>query len=227
MDPKTVVFAVLFLAVTAGFVLLLIMNSKSDQAEKAVLNAARQSGWKAGKQQFSGTSSTGIDWTLELSSGESNNSLYWHTGNVRLSGGVLVIVPRLVLQVFSGKSSKMAFRLTGIGRSWLKPGLKTMQLAIEKSQEVEAGSAGFQQRYCIFSNLPGSAAAILTPEAESLVMDFPAAPGQPFTPVYIILNASSLQLFAETALQNMEAFTHMVNLGTALGACIKEMQKPA
>lgn len=204
-----------------------MLNSRVDLAEKETLNAARQAGWKTGKQQFSGTSSPGLDWELNLSSEDSNNTLFWHTENARLKGGVLVVLPRMVLQVFSGKSSKMAFSLTGRGRNWLKPGIKTLQLAIEKSQVVEAGSEGFQRRYCSYSNLPEAAVAILTPAVETLIMGFPVQPGQPFTPVYIVMNAGSLQVFAETTLQNMDAYTHMVNLGTALSACINTFQETA
>ena len=69
--------------------------------------------------------------------------------------------------------------------------------------------------------------AILTPAVETLIMGFPVQPGQPFTPVYIVMNAGSLQVFAETTLQNMDAYTHMVNLGTALSACINTFQETA
>ncbi len=224
MDSQTIVFVFLFLAVTTGFVLLLALNSRADRAEKEILNAARQSGWKVGKQQFSGTDSTGAEWTLETNNPGATNSLYWHSENVRLNGGVLVVVPRLMLQVFSGKSSKMAFRLTGSGRSWLRPGLKTLQLAIEKSQAVDAGSERFQQRYCCFSNLPEVVKGILSPEVEALLMDFPAQPGQPFTPVYIVLSSSSLRVFAETSLQTMKAFTCLVDLGITLSAKVNTLQ---
>lgn len=224
MDSQTIVFVFLFLAVTTGFVLLLALNSRADRAEKEILNAARQSGWKVGKQQFSGTGSTGAEWTLETNNPGATNSLYWHSENVRLNGGVLVVVPRLMLQVFSGKSSKMAFRLTGSGRSWLRPGLKTLQLAIEKSQAVDAGSERFQQRYCCFSNLPEVVKGILSPEVEALLMDFPAQPGQPFTPVYIVLSSSSLRVFAETSLQTMKAFTCLVDLGITLSAKVNTLQ---
>ncbi|HPC06290.1 MAG TPA: hypothetical protein PLI60_06175 [Anaerolineaceae bacterium] len=224
MDSQTIVFVFLFLAVTTGFVLLLALNSRADRVEKEILNAARQSGWKVGKQQFSGTGSTGAEWTLETNNPGATNSLYWHSENVRLNGGVLVVVPRLMLQVFSGKSSKMAFRLTGSGRSWLRPGLKTLQLAIEKSQAVDAGSERFQQRYCCFSNLPEVVKGILSPEVEALLMDFPAQPGQPFTPVYIVLSSSSLRVFAETSLQTMKAFTCLVDLGITLSAKVNTLQ---
>ena len=224
MDSQTIVFVFLFLAVTTGFVLLLALNSRADRAEKEILNAARQSGWKVGKQQFSGTGSTGAEWTLETNNPGATNSLYWHSENVRLNGGGLVVVPRLMLQVFSGKSSKMAFRLTGSGRSWLRPGLKTLQLAIEKSQAVDAGSERFQQRYCCFSNLPEVVKGILSPEVEALLMDFPAQPGQPFTPVYIVLSSSSLRVFAETSLQTMKAFTCLVDLGITLSAKVNTLQ---
>jgi len=224
LDSQTIVFVFLFLAVTTGFVLLLALNSRADRAEKEILNAARQSGWKVGKQQFSGTGSTGAEWTLETNNPGATNSLYWHSENVRLNGGVLVVVPRLMLQVFSGKSSKMAFRLTGSGRSWLRPGLKTLQLAIEKSQAVDAGSERFQQRYCCFSNLPEVVKGILSPEVEALLMDFPAQPGQPFTPVYIVLSSSSLRVFAETSLQTMKAFTCLVDLGITLSAKVNTLQ---
>ncbi len=225
MDSQTIVFIFLFLAVTAGFILLLALNSRVDHSEKEILNAARQSGWKVGKQQFSVTSSKGVEWTLETNNPGATNSLYWHSENVRLNGGVLVVVPRLMLQVFSGKSSKMAFRLTGSGRNWLRPGLKTLQLAIEKSQAVDAGSDRFQQRYCCFSNLPEVVKGILSPEVETLLMDFPAQPGQPFTPVYIILSASSLQVYAETSLQSMIAYTCLVDLGTALSTQVAAYQE--
>ncbi|HQN04616.1 MAG TPA: hypothetical protein PK174_04285 [Anaerolineaceae bacterium] len=224
MDSQTIVFVFLFLAVTTGFVLLLALNSRADRVEKEILNAARQSGWKVGKQQFSGTGSTGAEWTLETNNPGATNSLYWHSENVRLNGGVLVVVPRLMLQVFSGKSSKMAFRLTGSGRSWLRPGLKTLQLAIEKSQAVDAVSERFQQRYCCFSNLPEVVKGILSPEVEALLMDFPAQPGQPFTPVYIVLSSSSLRVFAETSLQTMKAFTCLVDLGITLSAKVNTLQ---
>jgi len=224
LDSQTIVFVFLFLAVTTGFVLLLALNSRADRVEKEILNAARQSGWKVGKQQFSGTGSTGAEWTLETNNPGATNSLYWHSENVRLNGGVLVVVPRLMLQVFSGKSSKMAFRLTGSGRSWLRPGLKTLQLAIEKSQAVDAGSERFQQRYCCFSNLPEVVKGILSPEVEALLMDFPAQPGQPFTPVYIVLSSSSLRVFAETSLQTMKAFTCLVDLGITLSAKVNTLQ---
>lgn len=225
MDSQTLVFIFLFLAVTAGFILLLALNSRVDHSQKEILNAARQSGWKVGKQQFSGTGSTGVEWTLETNNPGATNSLYWHSENVRLNGGVLVVVPRLMLQVFSGKSSKMAFRLTGSGRSWLRPGLRTLQLAIEKSQPVDAGSDRFQQRYCCFSNLPAVVQGILTPEVETLLLDFPAQPGQPFTPVYIVLSARSLQVFAETSLQSMEAYTCLVDLSTALSTQVAAIQE--
>lgn len=226
MDSQTIGFAILFIVVTAGFALLLVLNSRADLAEKETHTAARQAGWKTGKNQYSGSSSTGIDWVLNLNSEDSNDTLFWHTENACLKGGVLVILPRMVLQVFSGKSSKMAFSLTGRGRNWLKPGIKTLQLAIEKSQAVEAGSEDFQKRYCSYSNLPEAAVAILTPAVETLIMDFPVQPGQPFTPVYIVINASSLQVFAETTLQNIDAYTHMVNLGTAISVQVKSVQEP-
>lgn len=226
MDSQTLVFIILFVAATAGFVLALVLNSRADLAEKEIFSAARQAGWKIGKKQFGGTSTPGIDWTLDINSEDSNNTLFWETKNASLKGGVLVIMPRMVLQVYGGKGSKMAFSLTGRGKNWLKPGIKTLQLAIEKSQAVDAGSKFFQQRYGSFSNLPETAEALLTPEIEAMLMDFPHQPGQPFTPLYVILNPNNLQVFAETSLQGMEAYTRMVNLGTAISIQVNTLQEP-
>lgn len=225
MDTQTIVFIILFLVVAAGFILLLIMNSGADRNEKEILAAARRSGWKPGKQAFSGITDTGINWSLELSNEGQENSLFWHTEDIRLKGNLLAILPALVLPVLTGKSSKMAFRMTGRGKNWLKPGIKTLQLALERGGTVQAGSDRFRQRYSIYANNTDWAKSLLTPEVEALLMDFPVQAGQPFTPVYVLLNPTELQVFAETSDRNMEVYTHLVNLGAELSTRIQALQE--
>lgn len=207
---------ILVIMVVGGFAAILLFNRRLTGLEQAVIESAKQAGWRVHEQHISGTNAQGIPWNMDISGVGINSALYWRTDEVHLESGALVILPRMALEMFQGEGRRLAFQLINSGKNWLQTGMKPLKLALINGHEVHTGSQEFQKRYDIYSTLQELGEINLPAQLETMLLDFPNRPDQPGAPVYVFLDRTSLQIFVETAERNMDHFRYLEMLGSAL-----------
>ncbi|MEN6435263.1 MAG: hypothetical protein ABFD58_05530 [Anaerolineaceae bacterium] len=225
MDTWTILWIILVILVIGSFAILIIFNNRQSALEREIKEAIGQVGWKIHDDLITGSDSTGISWQMGFSGEGINRSLHWTTTSVHLRKGALVIMPATTADIFSSANRRLAYRLIRSGKNWLEDGIMTLQQATSRGKELALGTEEFRKHFSIYAIDEEEAQTLIVPEIEAMLSHFPNKPGQPSTPVYVFLNHSVLQVYAETAEHSMDQFTHIVMLGIALAHKVAEIQK--
>jgi hypothetical protein len=223
MDTWTILWIILAILVTGSFAILIIFNNRRSAMEKGIKEAIGQAGWKIRDDLITGKDNYGNSWQMSFSGEGINRALHWTTTSVHLRKGAFVIMPAASAEIFTGANRRLAYRLTGTGKNWLEDGMKTLQLATSRGNALALGSDGFRKRFSVYGFNQGDVNGLITPEIETMLSNFPNLPGQPPAPVYVFVNRTSLQVYAETAEHSMDQFTHIVMLGNALSQKVAEI----
>ncbi len=223
MDTWTILWIILVILVIGSFTILIIFNNRRSALEKGLKEAIRQAGWKMRDDLITGKDNHGNSWQMSFNGEGINCALHWTTTSVHLRKGAFVIMPAASADIFTGPNRRLVYRLTGTGKNWLEDGMKTLQLATSRGNTLVLGSDDFRKRFSIYGFNEGDVNGLITPEIEVMLSNFPNSPGQPPAPVYVFLNRTSLQVYAEPAEHSMDQFTHMVMLGNALAQKIAEI----